>query len=521
MANKLLFQSYRGPQQSAPNTHNHEDCPAYALPPRHALAQLAVTGTLNSTFYVSATTQLTQLLSACDDVPDAFLAKTAVYARQRSYMKDVPAVLCAVLSRRSPALLKQVFPRVIDNARMLRNFVQVMRSGAVGRKSLGTVPKTLIRDWLEAHDDETIFRASVGRAPSLIDIIRLVHPKPTTRSRRALYRYLLGHDYEAGDLPLLVRQVAAFKQGAMSEAPAIPFEMLTGMALTPAQWRDVAFHATWHTTRMNLNTFARHDVFDDQRMIDFVAARLRNADEIRRSRVLPYQLFTTYCALDRAVPNPVRNALHDALHLASRNVPHLPGRTVVCVDVSGSMLESITGLRFGSTSRTRCVDVAALLAACFLRRNEDSRVLAFNHEACPVDLDPRDSVFHNARTLAELGGGGTDCAAPLELLNQRASRADTVIFISDNESWVDHMRMCYGARHTPALDQWHTFKRHNPRARLVCINLLPYATTQTPDTEDILNIGGFSDQVFDLVADFAADRLGPDHWVERIEQTEL
>jgi 60 kDa SS-A/Ro ribonucleoprotein len=29
---------------------------------------------------------------------------------------------------------------VIDNGRMLRNFVQIMRSGAVGRTSLGTRP---------------------------------------------------------------------------------------------------------------------------------------------------------------------------------------------------------------------------------------------------------------------------------------------------------------------------------------------------------------------------------------------
>ena len=53
-------------------------------------------------------------------------------------MKDMPALLLAVLSAKSPALLAQVFARVIDNGRMLRNFVQILRSGAVGRKSLGS-----------------------------------------------------------------------------------------------------------------------------------------------------------------------------------------------------------------------------------------------------------------------------------------------------------------------------------------------------------------------------------------------
>jgi 60 kDa SS-A/Ro ribonucleoprotein len=49
-------------------------------------------------------------------------------------------VLCAALSVKDPQLLRTVFDRVIDDGKMLRNFVQVLRSGVVGRKSLGTVP---------------------------------------------------------------------------------------------------------------------------------------------------------------------------------------------------------------------------------------------------------------------------------------------------------------------------------------------------------------------------------------------
>lgn len=37
----------------------------------------------------------------------------------------------------------------------------------------------------------------------------------------------------------------------------------------------------------------------------------------------------------------------------------------------------------------------------------------------------------------------------------------------------------------------------------------------------MLNIGGFSDAVFTLVADFAAGRLAGDHWVGMIEKVTL
>jgi 60 kDa SS-A/Ro ribonucleoprotein len=55
----------------------------------------------------------------------------------------------------------------------------------------------------------------------------------------------------------------------------------------------------------------------------------------------------------------------------------------------------------------------------------------------------------------------------------------------------------------------------------VLIDLQPAGTTQAGDREDILNIGGFSDRVFEVVAQFASGRLVGDHWVGVIESVEL
>ena len=90
---------------------------------------------------MDAEDQLEELLSLAGEVAPEFLAQTAIWCRREGYMKDTPAILAAVLSVRDPALFRQVFGRVIDNGKMLRNFVQIMRSGATGRSSLGTAPK--------------------------------------------------------------------------------------------------------------------------------------------------------------------------------------------------------------------------------------------------------------------------------------------------------------------------------------------------------------------------------------------
>jgi 60 kDa SS-A/Ro ribonucleoprotein len=205
------------------------------------------------------------------------------------------------------------------------------------------------------------------------------------------------------------------------------------------------------------------------------------------------------------------------MEVATTSVPAIEGRVVVCPDVSGSMSSPLTGYRTGSTTSVRCVDVAALVAAAILRKNPRAQVLPFENDVVEVELNPRDSVMTNAAKLAAVGGGGTNCSAPLGLLNRQRAQADLVVFISDNQSWVDQGR----GRGTETMAQWQQLRARNPRARLVCLDVQPYGTTQAAEREDILNIGGFSDQVFEVVSAFASGRLAADHWVGRIQATAI
>ena len=73
-----------------------------------------------------------------------------------------------------------------------------------------------------------------------------------------------------------------------------------------------------------------------------------------------------------------------------------------------------------------------------------------------------------------------------------------------------------GGRGTATLREWNVFRARNPRARLVLIDLQPSAATQAIEREDVLNVGGFSDQVFEILSEFAAGRLDADHWIGAI-----
>ncbi|RZO52170.1 MAG: TROVE domain-containing protein [Sandaracinaceae bacterium] len=511
MANKNLFTSFLGKLLPKPDLVNEAGGPAYAFGPEHALGQYAATGCLNGTFYASAQTQLDVVLKLAFAVDPDFLAKCAVYTRQKGHMKDMPALLLAVLSVRDSERFKAAFPKVVDNAKMLRTFVQIMRSGAVGRKSLGTRPKKEILAWLASRSDEYLFRGSVGNDPSLADVLKMVHPKPASASRRALYGYLLGKSHETEALPELVKAFEAYKREKSGDVPKVPFQMLTALSLGRAEWTEIAKSASWQMTRMNLNTFQRHGVFEVEGMTERIAARLADPALVRKARAFPYQLMTAYVHSTKA-PTRVRNALQDAMEHALANVPRVDGHVWVCPDVSGSMQSPVTGWRKGATSAVKCVDVAALFAAALVRHNPRAGVIPFEFGCIPVELNPRDSIMTNARKLASIGGGGTNVSAPLAKLNAEQAKADLVVFVSDNQSWVDARR--HGA--TETMREWNRLKARNPKARMVCIDVQPYGHSQAPDSPDILNVGGFSDQVFDVVAAFAQGADGAQHWVDVI-----
>lgn len=509
MANTTLFGSFRGALLPSADASNAEGAAAYRRTPEGALALYAATGCLNGTFYATAESQLDTVLMLASQVSPDVVARTAVYAREVAHMKDMPALLLSTLSLRDPDLFAAAFPRVVDNGRMLRNIVQILRSGRVGRKSLGSGPKRLVQQWLAEASIETLVAAAVGKDPSLADVIRMVHPKPAGPERQALYAWIIGRPFREDALPPVLRDYERFKRNPAGDLPDLPFPYYTSLTLTREHWKQLVERVSWQTLRMGLNTFARHGVFDDPAMVSAVAARLRDPAQIARARVLPHQLLMAHRAAG-ALPREVVEALADAMEVAAGQAPKVPGRVAVAVDVSGSMGSPITGYRRGASTAARCVDVAALIATVVLRSNPRARLLPFDTEVRELRLEPGSRIPEQAAQLAAMCGGGTAVSSPLARLNKEKAYVDLVVLVSDNESWRDTRG---GA--TQTLREWAALRKRCPAARLVCIDLQPNATSQTVEREDVVHVGGFSDAVFRLLARHAGQEPA-ERWVAEI-----
>lgn len=542
MANKALFNTKTSTNKNGLAV-NEAGGAAYRLKDRAALAQLAATGCLSGTFYASAKDQLDQVKELADRISRSkggteFIAKLAIYARKSAFMKDMPALLLSYLAVRDPDLYERVFPVVMDNAKMIRNHVQIIRSGTIdGRKSLPRAMRRQLKAWFARRKNDRLFKDSVGNNPSMADVIKMVRPKPQDAEQEALYSYLIGRKtikgalFNASDenLPQLVQDYEATKVALNSgngsvKIPDVPFQMLDSLGLKDEHWAEIARNAKWQMTRMNINTFNRHGVFKNKALLNLVAQRLRDPAEIKKAKVFPYQLMAAYMNATNA-PFEIKEALQDAMEIALENIPKIGGNIWLFPDVSGSMGSPITG-RSGKPSAVKCVDVAALISAAFLRTNRQTKVMPFSNRLetqLAKRLNPRDSVMTNAQAFASCWGGGTNVSLGVKHLVDTKQDVDLVIYISDYESWLDG-RSPYGysgRSKTETMRHWDIIKKNNPNAKMVCIDIQPYGTTQAPNRDDIMNVGGFSDVVWDVIAQFAKHGRDGSHWVEVINQVDI
>jgi 60 kDa SS-A/Ro ribonucleoprotein len=473
---------------------------------------------------------------------NAFLAKLAVYCRQRAFMKDMPAALLVMLAARDSQLFRQVFDRVVDNGRVLRTLFQFVRSGQFGRKSLSYSLQRVFQRWLNSASVDRLLSASIGNDPSLRDILRLARPTPVDNERRALFGWLTDKEparwapATEADLPEQIRLLAQYRCAESAEQQVavlgrlqVRWDLLADAARGPRVWESIARRMGPQALRMNLNTLVRQGVLGAtvrSEMVDYVAGRLADADEIHRSRQFPYQFLAAYLNVGSELPQKIKAALHQAAEISCGNVPQFAGPVVIGLDVSGSMNSPVTGHRGrGATSCMRCVDVAALFAAAVLRRNPESVLIPFDNVVHEPQVDPQDSILSLAQRLARYGGGGTNCALPLQKANRdyRHRRFAGCVLVSDSESWIGTGR--HGA--TGVMTEWQEFVRNQTRLhgegfvgpKLVCLDLQPYGTVQAPDRSDILNVGGFSDAVFEVTAAFLAGDAN--RFVTEVEAIEL
>ena len=471
----------------APDTVNMEKSPAWQMSPQLELAAILLTAPLNDQFYRSANAVQERIATLAAQDPQ-FAARAALYSRREFGMRSATHVTAAAIaqSAKGETWTKDFFRRIVYRP---DDMAEILALLADRKGSLKAVPNSVKKGFGQALSRLSPYQLAKyrleGHQVNMTDIVNICHPKPSENNKEALAALM------KGDLRLNDNQAtwearlsaAGQEQGADAEETA---EL-------QAAAKDQAWHDLLSNNRLGYFALLRnlrniHNQAPDS--LDLALEQLRDPERIKKSLIFPYQFLT---AMNNIPEEPrLRAAISDAADLSLSNAPLLPGRTLACVDNSGSMAWSQVGGRPPSRGKSKRLTAqpapamlpqvtashqAAMFAAALFKaspQNQESQVdlLTFGTNAeYRRELNPRDSLLSLTNQLIK-DQGGTSYQAIFRKAAEEQQVYDRFIILSDSQSWLGH---------TGQTALWNYRQATGANPSVYAVGLVSYGTLQFPE----------------------------------------
>lgn len=330
----------------------HEGAPAAALDPRADLERSVMACLLwESEFYESGETIATRIAALARLVPPAAVADIAVRARRDMRVRHAPLLLAVELlaTAEGRALFGRVAEGVFARPDDLTEFLALYWRD--GRRPLAKQAKRHLGEALRRFDEYQLAKYDNARKPIRPrDVLRLTRPVPDSPAQAELWGRLSRNELATPDTWEVELSKGGDRLGSWTRLLAE--RRLGGLALL-----------------RNLRNMLDAGVPADA---------LREAlSGLRPGRLLP----ANFLAAARHAPS-LEPAIEEAMLRSLGDRPAAPGRTVLLVDVSGSMSSPLSG-RSGLSR----LDAACALAVLAREAFADLRVFTFTDRV--VEVPPR------------------------------------------------------------------------------------------------------------------------------------
>lgn len=370
----------------------HEGAPAYPhLKPLDQLRRSVLSCLLwENEFYEDGIEISKRITDTAALVKPEDLASLAIEARKVFNLRHVPLLLLDVLSKTGPHLMAETTARVVSRADEMAELLSVYWRN--GRK---TVPRQMRKGLAQAFtkfDEYRLAKYDRNGAVKLRDVLRIARPKPETDEQSALFKRVTKRSLKTPDTWEVSLSGGANKKEVFERL--IKEEQLGYLALL-----------------RNLRNMAQAGV-DGALVRDAIIAR-KGAQQ-----VFPFR----YVAAARAAPQ-YEPWLDMALCEAIATLPVFSGKTVILVDVSGSMDWALS-----SKSDMKRIDAAAALGAII---PGDVRLFTFSNNV--VEVPPRRGMAGVDAIVSSQAHGGTNLGAALAWLDANV-KADRLVVITDEQS---------------------------------------------------------------------------------------
>jgi hypothetical protein len=423
---------------------------AFALSPKVELYFAVSTTFLEEKFYESSDTRIKrikELVQAVAQTDPQFVAKLAVYTRTELHMRSASHVLISELARihRGDSLVARAIQKLAIRPDDLTEIVAYLK------KPIPNQVKKGIAQALHTFSAMQLAKyQQTKKDVKLVDVFNLTHPTATPENETVWKKFVAGtlknkKTWEA--------KISA-THGDKEEKKESWAELVAS--------KDLGYMALLRNLR-NIEKDA------DKKTLQLAAKRIIDVDAIKKSKQLPFRFLSAY---ENVSTDEMKKAINEALEVSLSNVPMFYGKTLIALDISGSMN--------GVTAKS------SIFAAILRLANPTSDLVIYDDRLEFCNVQGKMPLLKLAENL-RIARGGTDGSLPWSWAFTQKERYDNVIIISDNESWAASAQGGYEA-----------YKRQTGTDPFVfAIDMNGYGTVDIKG--HVMNVAGWSEKVFDMM----------------------
>ena len=509
------------PSQVIPTPNSlttHEGATAYPIGPAQELFSMAATSFMEDTFYESGSEQFTRMAALIKQVGPMFTTKLAVYARREMNMRSFPVAMAVAnahihqeLADRATVMagIQGVIVRadevrvVMDLAMALNspnwkdNKGQTKKSSKLNKAVVKAVANVLASGKFSEFDFAKYKGGSKG-LPSFKDIIRLTHPKATTK---------IGSDV----LGKVIDDTLS--------TPETWETQLSAAGSDEQAKRDVWEHLIiqnklgYMALMRNLRNILKADISDS--VFDLVIEKLGDEKQIARSRQLPFRFYSAYREMSdvyrdrygydqddwtKSVPDArlaaVKGTMERAALLSAKNLPDFD-KVMIGADVSASMMHPVS-----QRSSVQQMDIG-LLMGNLLRAACTNAQFGFFGDTFKVIKENAKEPIKNALNMREREGEvgySTNGYTVLEHIIKNKTDVNDVMLFTDCQMWPADGDYSHHAD-SGLSPRWNTIRQRNPNARLWLFDLAGHGRMplRIDEQKNVIHVAGWSDKIFQAV----------------------
>ena len=436
-------------------------------------------------YYGDNSDEIVEQIHRVAEVDPYFVAALAVYARKVFHLRSVSHVLVAELANvaKGNPIVRKAVSEVVQRADDITE-IMAYYLGKYGKPIPNSIKKGLA-DAFKRFDEYGLAKYNRQQEVTLKDVLCLVRPTPINQEQSDLWKRLIEDRLET---------------------PKTWETQLSTRGNNKEVWEElIAENRLGYMAGLrNL----RNIIQSGAENIHILLNKLRDPEEVRKSKQLPFRFLAAYRELREIEPltsvNPfivqqAIDAVAKALEISAENLPYLKGKTFFVSDVSGSMRTPLS-----NRSKIQMVDVATLLMAMAHKFCEKSITSVFAEDFAIIPVSKTDSVLTNQyKFMSARVGYATYLHKPLKWLLDNKVNVDRIVVFSDMQAYTEKVYYGWGysrseVQETPQkiIEQYR--KEVNPNVFVHSVDLAGYGTVQFIGKNTNL-IGGWSERVLQFI----------------------